>query len=177
MNRDLFPVNIQEKIKVMNINILFVSWLVFFQPIWCISIDESLNNLPMDFDDFISNKKLILSGEAHYNSSNPKLEYSFITYLNKNQGFSDILLEFGHAEGYLLNKYLETGDTSFIIYNSFYPSEDYRKHWLKLLEFNRSLPKSQKLTFHGIDFERQRPAIHAVEILLNELGLDRQFAK
>ncbi|MCF6361493.1 MAG: hypothetical protein L3J29_12120 [Cyclobacteriaceae bacterium] len=54
-------------------------------------------------------------------------------------------------------------------------SKDYQIMWNNLYQYNQNLPKERRINAIGIDYERQRPAIHAIEILLHALHIEQAF--
>ncbi len=155
----------------------FIIFLLYSSAAWYQSIDPRIPRTNDAFESRINESRIVLTGEVHYNSSSPVNKYNFITYLNKYHNFTEYLIEFGYAEGFLLTKYLETGDTTFIIFNTLYPSKDYQAMWNKLYQYNQLQAEEKRITVTGIDFERQRPAIHAIEILLRDLKIEQEFEK
>ncbi len=153
----------------------FIIFLLYSSPVWYQSIDSHIPETNDAFESRINESRIVLTGEAHYNSSSPVNKYNFITYLNKYHNFTEYLIEFGYAEGFLLTKYLETGDSTYIEFNTLCPSKDYRNMWNDLFHYNQSQPKEKRITVTGIDYERQRPAIYAIGILLNSLNIDPLF--
>lgn len=99
--------------------------------------------------------RVILFGEQHNAKFDPEVKYHLITDLNTRTGARHIFLEASVSNAWHINRYLQTGDTSFL-YNSTtnYSHSRYTILWEKLYEYNRRLPDSNKIVFHGVDFER-----------------------
>lgn len=159
----------------MRVLLTIILFSCIYNQNWIASFNYGFDHLPNEYYQHLKDKKIILIGEAHFNSANPKIFYDYITKLNKEQGFTEILLELGYSEGYLLNKYLESGNDSLIRNNSFYKSDDYKKVFKMLYEYNLNLPTARKTHFIGVDFERQRSAIQAVKLLLDDLSFSNLF--
>ncbi len=87
---------------------------------------DTLDRVKTRFDKHLNDTSgiLFLTGELHGVSSNQKAEFHFIQFLTQYKNVKTILIEGGYTNSYLLNKYLKTGDTSFLnLYVSDYPSK------------------------------------------------------
>lgn len=95
-------------------------------------------------------------GEYHEVYGLSEIKYSLITFLNQNYGHQDIVMEIGFSAAFLYNKFLETGDTNFITSPqlTYVNSKSEMNFWLRLFQYNKSLPTEKKLIIHGYDFER-----------------------
>jgi hypothetical protein len=87
----------------------------------------------------------------------PKLKLAFIVHLNQEFDVRDVVMEFGFSAAYLMNYFLQTGDSSVLLKNkipyAYFPEE--RKFWYQLYAFNQSLEEAKKIKIWGVDFERQ----------------------
>lgn len=81
---------------------------------------------------------------------NQRLYSSFIKQCNTNLGIRYIVCERSHGEAFLFNKYLETGNESYLGYEYEW-SEEMRLAFRDLYEFNLTLSEEKKLMFIGID--------------------------
>lgn len=116
--------------------------------------DNSFDGLHM-LDDQVEGYKVFINGENHtYTESNARLWLKMIKYLHANAGVRNIMFEYGYSFGYLVNEYLQTGDTS--LFNSLdqFAYDEYSSVIEELKNFNDSLPSDQKLYFAAIDIER-----------------------
>lgn len=112
----------------------------------------------------ISNYKLVLQAEggSHYLRFYGQLQFLWLQFLSKNFGVTHFFGESGHSSDILLNKYLETGDTSYIFVAN-------KSFWRSLYHFNSGLPVGKKLRYFGIDFESRRTYIKGLKQILPTL--------
>ncbi|MBS1601485.1 MAG: hypothetical protein JST42_02370 [Bacteroidetes bacterium] len=119
---------------------------------------------PLDIHDFnrgsmddlfrkkLSGYKIVFLGEggSHELEFYSDLKYYFLQLLNRSMGVRTYVMEYGSSLATLYNKYLQTGDTSFL------PSFR-QKHTLDFLKslqlYNRSEAASNPIRTVGIDFE------------------------
>jgi uncharacterized iron-regulated protein len=106
-------------------------------------------------DDAIEDKKVFFIGEDHrYRRSNSDFQLKLLRYLHDEVGLKNLIIEQGKSTSYIINKYVVEGDEKYkeIIQNYAYPY--YYEFYVKLYEYNKTLPDSQKIVVHGIDMER-----------------------
>ncbi|MBF8148891.1 hypothetical protein ITJ86_03220 [Winogradskyella sp. F6397] len=110
------------------------------------------------FDSFFKNEKgknLLLLGENHSSSVASTIYPELIKSLYENKGLRTLFIEFGPAEAYFYNKYLESGDEKYLaytIYGGFYTS--WKEAWKEIYAFNST--KEVPLKVVGVDFDRTR---------------------
>jgi hypothetical protein len=107
------------------------------------------------FDSLLPQKSIFIIGEDHsYRRSNTRLQIKFLKYLHKKAGVRTLLFEFGPSIGWMVNHYIQTGDSSY--YHSFrnYAFVDFQKFYEQLREFNKTLDSANKISVVGIDMER-----------------------
>ena len=117
--------------------------------------DEDEYNGLEPLDSLVPKYKVFLTGENHtYTESNARLWLKMIKYLHKNAGVRNIIFEYGFSYGYLVNEYLQTGDTN--LYNSIknFAYVEYSNVLKDLYKFNASLDSSEKIYLCAIDIER-----------------------
>lgn len=170
---------------------------VFAQPtVYCVDLYQT------DFEHYdllnqdIEDKKIIMLGEEHYMAANTILQADLFIHLNKQFGVRHLLIEFGRAEAYLYNQYLQTGDEWYINHTNpgFNKSEEFLSSWKKLYDYNSRLDSSKKLVVHGLDFEREpglsaslykllsayestpqiKRLINSIKIRLDTIGIERR---
>jgi hypothetical protein len=96
----------------------------------------------------------ILYGETHTRYFEPLFKSQFIRHLNLEFGVRDIFMEIGYSAAFLFNRYLETGDTTFVTRPKLpYLLGEYKQMWSELYNYNKKLPDTLKLRIHGVDFE------------------------
>jgi hypothetical protein len=104
---------------------------------------------------FVNNYDVFINGENHtYLKSNAKLWTKMIKYLNQTAGLQSVMIEYGYSSGWLINKYIQTGDTSLYNVLKSYSFKELAYAYKDMMEFNKTLPEGKKLYFTGIDLER-----------------------
>lgn len=97
--------------------------------------------------------KIVFFGEHHNDRFDPEFKYHLITELNKLSGIRHIFMETSVSAAWRRNRYLQTGDTTYLS-NSFSGyNNSYTLFWNRLYSYNASLPDSLKIIIHGVDFE------------------------
>ncbi|MFC1734023.1 hypothetical protein ACFL6I_27280 [candidate division KSB1 bacterium] len=121
-------------------------------------LDISSNN---DFSSFHligerSNQyKVYILGENHqFKSSNIDLRIKIFKYLHQYAGVRIMLLEQGFSWGWLMNEYIQTGDSLLLSILNKYSWSPYARLFKELYEYNRNLDSSNKIKIVGIDVER-----------------------
>lgn len=152
---------ITNRLSIVVLAVLFCSTLLYGQA------DTTIEHSKLDIesnDDFssfsmlkddLSDFNVYFTGENHlFRTSNYKLQLKMLKYLYKEAGVRHLILEFGFSRGYLVNQYVQTGDTSVFTILNDYSFEEYSRLYKGLHEFNSSLPEDEKITVHGVDIER-----------------------
>jgi hypothetical protein len=143
-------------------SLLFLSLLssiqVFSQDIvYCLDLDKPDFAQYELFNEDIEEKKIIMIGEMHYMEANYTLQPDLLIHLNKHFGIRHLLIEFGRAEAYLYNRYLKTGDLSYLdkTFSGFNHFEKFFAGMERLYKYNAGLDLNKKIVVHGLDFERE----------------------
>lgn len=125
--------------------------------VYCVDLKrtdfEHYNVLNQD----IEGKKVIMIGENHRMGASAIIQADLFMHLNKRFGVRHLLIEFGRAEAYLYNQYLQTGD-EWYLNHTFHGYKRYKESfsgWKKLYDYNSGLDASKKLVVHGLDVERE----------------------
>lgn len=118
---------------------------------------------PLQNDDFkgyevldsaARHARFILSGEDHrFMQFNSRMELKFMQYFHR-FGLRHMIMELGYARGYVLQQYLNTGDSVWRSILKATTGAKYMKMYQTMRDWNRSLPDSAKITVSGIDVER-----------------------
>lgn len=148
---------------MLNKNTVF-TLVLFFSGIWQgfaqtsslldISNNDAFSTFSM-LDTAVMNKRVVFTGENHlHRKSNYQLEMKMFRYLHKTAGFRNFFMEFGHARAWLVNQYVQTGDTALYNVLNEYSYEEYAQLYKELREMNEKLPDSAKIHIYGIDIER-----------------------
>lgn len=126
------------------------------------SLDQGFNKKTTDtLKRKLSRYKLLLQAEggSHFLDFYKKIPLVWLKFLSENFGLRYFFLESGHSSDILLNRYLQTGDTSCI-----YPVSKF--FWKSLYAYNAGLPAERKISFFGIDFEGAKTYVKALQLLL-----------
>ncbi len=135
--------------------------------LYCLWSQAQDNNLPLDLqdngdytsfshlDDVIKDYNIFFVGENHnFKKSNVGLQLKMFKYLHQKGKVNTILIEAGRARGWLVNKYIQTGDKELKKALENYSYNYYQELYDGLREYNRKLPKEEKIEVVGIDVER-----------------------
>jgi hypothetical protein len=108
-------------------------------------------------DNYLSSKEIFLSGESHSVKINTSLELEFLKYFSQKAGVKYYLIEYGNSLAMIYNKYLQTGDDSYlkIAFDSLegsltWTKEEYEK-WKNIYKYNLALPQDKKIMIIGVD--------------------------
>jgi hypothetical protein len=108
-----------------------------------------------DLDSVVKDFDVFITGENHtYLKSNAKLWVKMIKYLHQNAGVRNVLIEYGYSSGWLINQYIQTGDSVLFEVLKAYSFKELAYAYKDMMEYNKTLPSDQKLYFSGIDLER-----------------------
>lgn len=138
--------------------------------LYCVDLNQTdFENYDL-FNQDIEYKKIIMIGEQHYMAANSILQADFFIHLNRKLGVRHLLIEFGRAEAYLYNQYLETGDEWYLnhTFHGFNRYKEFFSNWKKLYDYNSGLVSSKKLIVHGLDFEREPGLSASLYMLLRD---------
>lgn len=107
------------------------------------------------FENKLDSFKIIFLGENHYfRKINDEINLKFLKYLNKYNGFNTLALEFGFTRGYLVNKYIHSGDSAIIQQLKKHSGNSFIEFYEELYKFNQTLPEEKRIKVVGIDIER-----------------------
>ena len=130
------------------------------------SLDKGFDDATSDtLKKRLSNYKLVILGEggSHFLQFYNPLRFIFIKFLSNHFGMTHFFMETGHSTDILWNKFLETGDTSYL---PTYRNQRSINFWTNLYSYNAVSPKSKTITPSGIDFERIYSYCKALKLLL-----------
>lgn len=129
-------------------------------------------------DSVVGKYNVFFTGENHlFRKSNYLLQLKMLRYLHKKAGVRHLFLEFGYSRGWLVNKYVQTGDTA--LYNILfdYSYEEYALLYKGIWEFNKTLDSSERVTVDGIDIERSYTTpIKVLSMMLPETNAPTEIA-
>lgn len=97
----------------------------------------------------------IIIGEMHNGSFNPEMYYHLLTQLNRDHGFQHIFLEMSASTAWHYNRYLSTGDTTYLSNKRMVANYGlWPDFWRRIFEYNEGRAVNQKMIIHGVDFEQ-----------------------
>lgn len=98
---------------------------------------------------------VFFTGENHtFRQSNSDIELKMFKYLNQKHKVKNLIMEFGYSHGWLVNEYIQTGDTNLFNTIKLYAFKSYTQFYKDLYEYNKTLATNEKLHIYGIDVER-----------------------
>ncbi len=130
------------------------------------SLDKGFDNTTSDtLKQKLQNYKLVILGEggSHYLQFYNPLRFVFVKFLNDKFGMTHFFMETGHSTDILWNKFLKTGDTSYL---PIYRNQQQLKFWTNLYAYNETHAKSITILPFGIDFERTYNYCKALKLLV-----------
>ena len=111
------------------------------------------------FDAAFYKNQVFLVSESHGYYKPHEIDFELFKQLNKKTGLRYYLAEIDFSQAYYLNKYLTTGDETFLkaIYQYWYNQQaqwgckaGFEK-WQKMFAYNKTLPAEKKITVLGLD--------------------------
>lgn len=120
---------------------------------------------------------VILVGEIHQVGSNTELKLAFLKYLHEQYGVRFLIEEMGYGSGMQINKFLQTGDKTPL--TDFYTAvvgrqgatQESYEFYLRLGEYNLSLPEAERITVLGADIQSPRTVgLSALRALTQDRG-------
>jgi hypothetical protein len=126
------------------------------------SLEEGFDKRTSDtLQEKLAGYKLLLQGEggSHDLKFYSRLEPVWLSLLSTRFGVTHFFGEAGNSNALLYNRYLQTGDTSWIFVKD-------KTWWKPVYTYNATLPPAKKLTFFGIDFESKRSYVRALRSIL-----------
>jgi len=119
-----------------------------------IQSNDSFEGFEKMLGESAADYRVFFTGENHrYYSSNQLLEMKMFRYLHDNEDVDVFLFEFGAGAGYLINKYVETGDSTYLEETKHRPFIKYQKLFKALREYWVTLEDDNKFKVEGIDRE------------------------
>lgn len=117
-------------------------------------------NCQLEFDDSLLTKfnksKILLTGEKHREPCNYPIQQQLFDYTYQNQDRKHLLIEYSYSFGFLIQEYIDSGDTNLLKELTFFGfGQDVLFDWIKDLGSNYN---GKRMFVHGVDLENQ-PAI------------------
>jgi hypothetical protein len=102
-------------------------------------------------DTAVKRCKIFFAGELHGVAVNPKLQFTLLRYLYDRANVRHLVIEYGPADAWLYQRYLDTGDETFLAGTWMYRWEEYVEFLRELRAFNASV--EEKVDLVGVDFD------------------------
>ncbi|MEL6847265.1 MAG: hypothetical protein AAFP92_02050, partial [Bacteroidota bacterium] len=125
--------------------------------------DDSLFTSFGALDTVVAEYEFFFTAEQHWKSINSQIQFSFLKYLYEKAGVRNLILEGGYSYGFLINRYLETGDKRLLrkVVNDLPVCPDNQMEMFrKVFQFNKGKAPADKIRVSGIDLE------HSPELVL-----------
>lgn len=106
-------------------------------------------------DSIVGKYSVFFIGENHqFRHSNQKLHLKMLKYLYYNAGVRTLILEFGVSSGWLMNEYIQSGDSALFQVFETYAYKAWINFIKELCEWNLTLDSNDRVHIVGIDVER-----------------------
>lgn len=161
--------------SILMIGLLVISVTTSAQDsLYCVDLEQPAFEHYDLLNQDMQGKKIIMLGEMHYKAANSILKADLLIHLNKHFGVRQLLMEFGRAEAYLYNSYLESGDEWYLKQTTFgfRGYQEFLTSWRRLYDYHRGLPEHKKIKVHGLDLEREPGLSASLYTLLAEYASD-----
>lgn len=120
------------------------------------------------FDSGFYQNQVFLLGETHGYQIPQELDFAMLKHLNATAGVRYYLAEIDYCQAWFLNKYLRSGDESFLqtvfepwINQAQWGSKEFYNKIKKIRTLNASLPADRKVQFLGVDKIQSVPTVKA----------------
>ena len=134
-----------------------------------------------DADDFsgyevlkgeLDNYNVFFTGENHqFRTSNSLLQLKTLKFLHQERGVKHMMLEFGFSRGYIVDEYIQTGDSSLLDILDDYSYKEYTRLYEGIREYNAGLKEEDRIHVHGIDVERSfLTSVKVLNMMLPDTG-------
>lgn len=160
-------------VKLFPIYILLLVFLASFTmsketvpvlPHSCIDVADSTAHGLSQLDTIITGKRIFVIGEMHGTTANPKLFMKMLRYLYAKANVRHIIMEYGPAECYLMQRYLDSGDEKWVEDSWLFKMPEYKQMLNELYAFNSAAV--EKVDLIGLDFDSDHLFAKAVSALM-----------
>ena len=160
---------------LLTVGFLYFSTCLFSQTspdIREISIENDREFAGFDLIEPDSNQVLVLAEHWHNIQTVPQATLKVLRYLHATANVRILAIEQGASVAYMINDYLETGDTTmlrFIARNTMFWSKENWKFFEDLYAFNQTLPEEEQVFVQSIDIEyKMESAIFIINQLIGD---------
>ncbi|MEL6849553.1 MAG: hypothetical protein AAFP92_13620 [Bacteroidota bacterium] len=117
--------------------------------------DEDFS-IPM-LDSVVPNYRFIFTAEEHWLKVNTRVQGLFLPYLHQQAGVRNLVVEGGYAYGWMINRFLETGDSLYLMRALYDPPtcpRNQARFFQDLYAYNQEQPETNRIRVVGIDYEK-----------------------
>lgn len=136
-----------------------------------ISIDQDNDFAGYELLDITDQQLFVLAESWHNIQSVPSATLKILQYLHQHGNVRILAIEQGKSVAYMMNKYLETGDTTMLQHitrNTMFWGKENRQFLWQLRRFNESLPASERVLVRSIDIEyKMESAVFVINQFIN----------
>jgi hypothetical protein len=104
----------------------------------------------------INNKDIFFVSDVHNHNSDMSFISAMSCYLHEQYGINNVAMEMGRSMAYLMNRYIQDGDSTYFFYKPNASMVMALERWRSM---NGTLPADKKITLYGVDFERMGFAV------------------
>ncbi len=126
-----------------------------------------------------SNQVFVLAEHWHNIRTVPRASMKVLRYLHKNANVRILAIEQGASVAYMINDYLDTGDTTKlrqIIRNTMFWGKENWEFFEDLYAFNQTLPDQERVFVKSIDIEyKMESAIFVINQLIGDKEIPEQL--
>jgi hypothetical protein len=146
-----------------------------------IDINYNDNFSGFDLINLTDSQVFIIAEDFHNRRLAPAMTLKFIQFLYQREKIRTIAIEGGISTAFLLNSYLESGDTTLlrdIARHTFFWSKEHFVYYQALAAWNNTLPSDQRIVFESADIEiKQESVILALNMILSNRSIPVTISK
>ncbi|MEM6345195.1 MAG: hypothetical protein AAF927_14990 [Bacteroidota bacterium] len=132
-------------------------------------------------DTVLPNYRFFFTAEEHWQSINTQIQFAFLSYLHQKAGVRNFIVEGGYSYGFLLNRYLQTGNERLLdkVVNDIpVCPENQLALFKEIYAYNQTLPEEDHIQVTGIDLEHSAElAVQCLHTLLPKKTPHRKIAR
>ncbi|MDX1906720.1 MAG: hypothetical protein SF053_06770 [Bacteroidia bacterium] len=131
-----------------------VYWHRYIQPV-TVSEDSIVVSFPL-LDTLVTEYEFFFSAEEHWKTINTRIQLALLLHLHQKAGVRNLILEGGYSYGFLINRFLETGDDRLLrraLTDLPVCPDDLEEMFESIYVFNQQLPPEDRIKVTGIDLE------------------------
>jgi hypothetical protein len=132
-------------------------------------------------DGVLDDYQFYFTAEEHWQSINTQIQFSFLSYLHQKAGVRNFIVEGGYSYGFLLNRYLETGDERLLkkVVNDIpVCPENQLDLFREIRAYNQQLSPEDRIQVTGIDLEHSAElSLQCLNTLMPEKAPPRAIAR